>query len=81
MICACENPETMHLDLKCAFQNGKLYDVVYVAQPGDLGDDNGRVWKLKKALYGLKQAAREWHKDLVSFLLDLECPSQTPKHP
>ena len=30
VICACENLETMHLDIKCAFQNGKLYDVVYL---------------------------------------------------
>ena len=62
----------MHLDIKCAFQNGKLYDVVYVAQPGELGDNSGRVWKLKKGLYGLKQAAREWHKVLVSLLHDLD---------
>ena len=24
VICACENLETMHLDIKCSFQNGKL---------------------------------------------------------
>ena len=30
VIFACENLETMHLDTKCAFQNGKLYDIVYV---------------------------------------------------
>ena len=72
MICACENLETQHLDIKCAFQNGKLYDVVYVAQPGELGDNGGRVLKLKMTVYGLKQAAREWHKVLVSLLHDLE---------
>ena len=72
VICACENLETMHLDIKCAFQNGKLYDIVYVVQAGELGDNNGRVWKLKKALYGLKQAAGELHKVLVSFLHDVD---------
>ena len=35
-ICACENLETMDVDIKCAFQNGKLYDIVYVAQLGEL---------------------------------------------
>ena len=68
MICACEDLETMHLDIKCAFQNGKLYDIVYVVQPYEWGDISGRVWKLKTAWYGLKQAAREWHKELVSLL-------------
>ena len=29
VICACENLETMHLDIKWEFQNGKLYDIVY----------------------------------------------------
>ena len=38
---AYENLATMHLDIKCAFQNGKLYDIVYVAQPGELGDNSG----------------------------------------
>ena len=47
-------PETMHLDKQSAFQNCKLYDIVYVAQPGELDDNSGREWKLKKALYGLK---------------------------
>ena len=72
VICACENLETMHLDIKCAFQNGKLYAFVYVVQADELGYNSGRVWKLKKALYGFKQAAREWHKVLVSFLHDLD---------
>ena len=72
VICACEILETMHLDIKCAFQNGKLYDIVYVVHSGELGDNSGLVWKLKRALYGHKQAAREWHKVLVSLLHDLD---------
>ena len=51
---------------------GTLYDIVYVVQPGELGDNNGRLWKVIKALYGLKQAAREWHKVLVGLLHDLD---------
>ena len=45
---------------------------MYAVQPGELGDNSGRVWKLKQALYGLRQAAREWHKVLVIFLHDLD---------
>ena len=60
-----EGLETVHLDIKCAFQNGKLTDLVYVSQPEELGDGSGKVRRLRKALYGLKQAAREWHKVLA----------------
>ena len=65
VICAYEDLETMHLDLKCAFQRGKPTEAVYVVQPGELGDNSGRMWRLKKALHGLKQAARVRHKVLV----------------
>ena len=41
VICARGNLETMHLDVKCTFQNGKLYDIVYVAQRDELGDNSG----------------------------------------
>ena len=62
----------MHLDIKCAFQNGKLTDVVYVCQLEELGDGSGNVWGLRKALYGLKRAAWEWHKVLAELLCDLD---------
>ena len=62
----------MYLDIKCAFQNGKLTDLVYVGPPEELGDGSGNVWRARKALYGLKQAAREWHKVLVELLCDLD---------
>ena len=61
----------MHLDSKCAFQNGRLTEAVYVRQPSELGDRTGNVWRLKKALYGLKQAAREWPKFLAELLRGL----------
>ena len=62
----------MHLDTKCAFQTGKLTDLVYVSQPEELGDGSSNVWRFKKALYGLKQAAREWHKVLADLLRGLD---------
>ena len=46
--------------------------IVHVAQPGELGDNSGRVWKLNKALYGLMQEACEWHKVLVTWLHDID---------
>ena len=72
VICVREGLETVHLDIKCAFQNGKFTDLVYVSQPEELGDGSGKVWRLRKALYGLKQAAREWHKVLAELLRDLD---------
>ena len=72
VICVQEGLETVHLDIECAFQNGKLTDLVYVSQPEELGDGSGKVWRLRKALYGLKQAAREWHQVLAELLRDLD---------
>ena len=68
-MCAVEDLETRHVDIKCAFLNGVLEEEVYVEQPPVLSDASGRVWRLRKALYGLKQAAREWHKILAELLL------------
>ena len=79
VICVQEGLETVHLDIKCAFQKGKLTEAVYVCQPGELGDGSGNVWlwlrlrlRLKAAVYGLKQAARERQKVLAELLRDLE---------
>ena len=44
----------MHIDIKCAFQNVKLTDLVYVSQLEELGDGPGKVWRLSKPVYGLK---------------------------
>ena len=72
VICVQEGLETVHLDIKCVFQNGKLTDLVYVGQPEELGDGSSKVWSLRKPLYGLKQAAREWRKVLAELLRDLD---------
>ena len=68
-IAAKEGLMIKHVDIQCAFLNGKLEEEVYVKQPmPPYGDGTAKVWLLKKTLYGLKQAAREWHKALVEVL-------------
>ncbi|GKG47890.1 retrovirus-related pol polyprotein from transposon TNT 1-94, partial [Tanacetum coccineum] len=48
------------MDVKTAFLNGKLREVVYVSRLEGFVDEDkpNHVYMLKKALYGLKQAPR-----------------------
>lgn len=60
-----------HIDVKGAFLNGDLDDVVYMQQPPgfvDLEHPN-YVCKLSKALYGLKQASLAWFHTLRDFII------------
>jgi hypothetical protein len=59
------------MDVKCAFLNGYINELVYVEQPLGFDDDKkpNHVYKLKKALYGLKQAPRAWYERLRDYLL------------
>ncbi|GJX23381.1 retrovirus-related pol polyprotein from transposon TNT 1-94 [Tanacetum coccineum] len=69
-----KNMTIYQIDVKTAFLNGELREVVYVSQPeGFVDQDNpNHVYRLKKALYGLKQAPRAWYYMLSSFLLSQE---------
>nr|GEW41798.1 Gag-Pol polyprotein [Tanacetum cinerariifolium] len=59
------------MDVKTAFFNGELHEMVYVSQPEGFVDPDkpNHVYRLKKALYGLKQASRAWYDMLSNFLL------------
>ncbi|GKE51327.1 retrovirus-related pol polyprotein from transposon TNT 1-94 [Tanacetum coccineum] len=68
---ACKNIIVYQMDVKTAFLNGELKEVVYVSQPEGVVDPDRlhHVYRLKKALYGLKQAPRAWYDTLSKFLL------------
>ncbi|GJW59132.1 retrovirus-related pol polyprotein from transposon TNT 1-94 [Tanacetum coccineum] len=69
---ASQNMVIYQMDVKTAFLNGELNEVVYVSQPeGFVNPDHpSHVYRLKKALYGLKQAPRAWYDKLSMFLLN-----------
>jgi hypothetical protein len=66
------NFKLYQMDVKSAFLNGPLYELVYVKQPPGFEDPHfpTHVYKLDKALYGLKQAPRAWYEHLKELLVD-----------
>jgi len=59
------------MDVKSAFLNGYINELVYVEQPPGFEDPRNpnHVYRLHKALYGLKQAPRAWYERLRDFLI------------
>ncbi|KAJ9542980.1 hypothetical protein OSB04_029486 [Centaurea solstitialis] len=59
------------LDVKSAFLNGELKEVVHVAQPKGFikKGDEAKVYRLKHALYGLKQASRAWFNRIEGYFI------------
>jgi hypothetical protein len=55
--------ELHQMDVKTAFLNGDLDEIVYVAQPkGFVMESKEKLgYCLKKSIYGLKQASRQWY--------------------
>jgi hypothetical protein len=65
------NIKLYEMDVKSAFLNGKINELVYVEQPPSFEDlkKPNHVYKLSKALYDLKQAPHAWYKGLQNFLV------------
>ena len=65
------NIKLYQMDMKSAFLNGYINELVYAEQSPSFEDEKklNHVYKLRKALYGLKQAPRAWYEILRDFLL------------
>lgn len=66
------NFKLQQMDVKSAFLNVPLNELVYVKQPPGFEylKYPNHVYKLDKALYGLKQAPRAWYEHLRELLVD-----------
>ncbi len=63
------NFELYTFDIKTAFLNTTLSDVIYMKQiPGFPLKNSSTVLRCRKAIYGLKQAGYEWFHELASTL-------------
>src|SRR5438552_12101725 len=65
------NFKLYQMDVKSAFLNGPIQELVFVEQPPGFEDPSmpNHVYKRHKALYRLKQAPRAWYECLKDFLL------------
>lgn len=66
-VAAAHDMNITQFDVKTAFLNGDLDEVIYMEQPYGFEQDD-RVCLLKKSLYGLKQAPRQWNIKIAGFL-------------
>ena len=71
-----------HLDVKSAFLNGELAEMVFVRQPPGFAvkGEEHRAFRLRKALYGLRQAPRAWNAKLDATLGELGFQRCATKH-
>ena len=62
--------EIWQMDVKTAFLNGFLKEVLYMMQPDGFVDPKGadKVCKLQRSIYGLVQASWSWNKRFDSVI-------------
>jgi hypothetical protein len=61
---AIKDLKIQQMDVKGAYLNGTLKEVVYMQQPDGYADEMDQVCRLVKTIYGLKQSGCEWNKEL-----------------
>lgn len=66
---AAEDRECYQFDIKNAFTESHLRELIYLKPPKDTAIPKGQVWQALRSLYGLKQAARDWHHLIKGELL------------
>src|SRR3954468_1405502 len=59
------------MDVKNAFLNDDLSEVVYMQPPPEISAPAGHVCRLRRAHYGLKQAPRAWFERFRQSLLSI----------
>jgi hypothetical protein len=66
---SCYDIKLYQMDVKSAFLNGFINELVYVEQPPGFEDPRypNHAYRLSKALYGLKQAPRAWYERLRDY--------------
>ena len=66
------NMKLFQMDVKSAFLNGFINELVFVEQSPGFEDPRypNHVYRLHKVLYGLKQVPRAWYERLRDFLLN-----------
>ena len=70
-----------HLDVKQAFIQAHLNEVVYMRLPAGCGDMSGEAVLLQRAVYGLRQAGRQWRLRLSRVLLQKTGMEQSKADP
>lgn len=56
------------MDVKTAFLNGNLKEVIYMQIPEGVQAEENQVCKLNKSIYGLKQSSRCWYERFDSII-------------
>jgi hypothetical protein len=69
--CCEEKIDITHLDIKTAFLNSPLEEIVWCNPPLGVNVPPGHKLRLNKAMYGLKQAPKAWNIVLTKTLLTL----------